>query len=76
MIVGGKQYDYKKDYGTEGYIIINLTSIEFDKNNNSTILIGKLIDEKDCEEFREYKEVCLIMNENVEVINNEQRNND
>lgn len=36
----------KKDYGTEGYIIINLTSIEFDKNNNSTILIGKLIDEK------------------------------
>lgn len=61
----------KKSYGTEGYVIINLTSIEFDKNNNSTLLIGKLIDEKDCEEFREYKEVYLFMNENVEVINNE-----
>lgn len=61
----------KKSYGTEGYVIINLTSIEFDKNNNSTLLIGKLIDEKDCEEFREYEEVYLFMNENVEVINNE-----
>ena len=47
----------KKTYCDDSYIIMNLTT-----------LIGKLIDEKDCEEFREYNEVCLIMNENIEVI--------
>lgn len=58
----------KKTYNDDSYIIMNLTTIEFDKRTRGTILIGKLIDEKDCEEFREYNEVCLIMDENIEVI--------
>lgn len=58
----------KKTYCDDSYIIMNLTTIEFDKHTGVTTLIDKLIDEKDCEEFREYNEVCLIMDENIEVI--------
>lgn len=58
----------KKTYRDDSYIIMNLTTIEFDRYTGVTILIGKLIDEKDCEKFREYNEVCLVMNENIEVI--------
>lgn len=58
----------KKTYVDDSYIIMNLTTIEFNKRNGNTLLIGKLIDDKDCEEFREYDEVCLVMDENIEVI--------
>lgn len=58
----------KKTYGDDIYIIMNLTTIEFDKCTEDTLLIGKLIDNKNCEEFREYDKVCLVMDENIEVI--------
>lgn len=37
----------KKTYVDDSYIIMNLTTIEFDKRTRATTLIGKLIDEKD-----------------------------
>lgn len=36
----------KKTYCDDSYIIMNLTTIEFDKHTGVTTLIGKLIDEK------------------------------
>lgn len=57
----------KKNYG-EDYIIMKVTNIEMSENGPFTILSGQLIDEKGCEEFREFKELILRMNENVEVI--------
>ncbi len=57
----------KKNYG-EDYIIMKVTNIETSENGLFTILSGQLIDEKGCEEFREFEELSLHMNENVEVI--------
>lgn len=57
----------KKNYG-EAYIIMKVTNIETSENGLFTILSGQLIDEKGCEEFREFEELSLHMNENVEVI--------
>lgn len=57
----------KKNYG-EDYIIMKVTNIETSENGLFTILSGQLIDEKGCEEFREFEELSLHMNNNVEVI--------
>lgn len=57
----------KKNYGDD-YIIMKLTNIEFRDDNKTTLLIGELIDEKGCGDFREFNELCLIMDRNVEVI--------
>lgn len=57
----------KKNYG-EDYIIMKVANIETSENGLFTILSGQLIDEKGCEEFREFEELSLHMNENVEVI--------
>ena len=57
----------KKNYG-EDYIIMKVTNIETSRNGLFTILNGQLIDEKGCEEFREFEELSLRMNEDVEVI--------
>lgn len=57
----------KKHYDDD-YIIMEVTDIEYRKDTKSTNLIGKLIDEKGCEGFRDFKELVLRMNENVEVI--------
>ena len=57
----------KKNYG-EDYVIMKVTNIETRENGLFTILSGQLIDEKGCEEFREFEELSLHMNENVEVI--------
>lgn len=57
----------KKNYG-EDYIIMKVSNIETSENGLFTILSGQLIDEKGCEEFREFEELNLHMNENVEVI--------
>ena len=57
----------KKNYG-EDYIIMKVTNIETSENGKSTILSGQLIDEKGCEEFREFEELCLHLNNYVEVI--------
>lgn len=57
----------KKNYG-EDYVIMKVTNIETSENGLFTILSGQLIDEKGCEEFREFEELGLHMNENVEVI--------
>lgn len=57
----------KKNYG-EDYIIMKVTNIETSENGLFTVLSGQLIDEKGCEEFREFEELILHMNENVEVI--------
>lgn len=58
----------KKHYGDDEYIILEVTDIEYEKDTKRTNLIGKLIDEKGCGDFREFKELVLRMNENVEVI--------
>ena len=57
----------KKNYG-ENYVIMKVTNIETSENGLFTILSGQLIDEKGCEGFREFEELLLHMNENVEVI--------
>ena len=57
----------KKNYG-EDYVIMKVTNITTSENGLFTILSGQLIDEKNCEEFREFEELSLHMNENVEVI--------
>ncbi len=57
----------KKNYG-EDYIIMKVSNIETSENGLFTILSGQLIDEKGCEEFREFEELNLHMNKNVEVI--------
>lgn len=57
----------KKNYG-EDYIIMKVTNIETSENGLSTTLIGQLIDEKGCEEFRDFEELVLHMNKYVEVI--------
>lgn len=57
----------KKTYG-EYYIVMKVTDIETNKNGTYTKLIGTLIDEKGCEEFRNFEELVLHVNENVEVI--------
>lgn len=49
-------------------MVIKLTDIEFNKVNGAVSLIGKLVDEEGCDEFREYNEVCVFMNENVNVV--------
>lgn len=57
----------KKNYG-EDYIIMKVTNIETNKTGTYTNLIGQLIDEKGCENFRDFKELRLHLNGNVEVI--------
>ena len=57
----------KKNYG-EDYVIMKVTNIEMSENGLSTILSGQLIDEKGCEEFREFEELVLHMDKNVEVL--------
>ena len=57
----------KKNYG-EDYIIMKVTNIETNKTGTYTNLIGQLIDEKGCENFRDSKELSLHLNGNVEVI--------
>lgn len=49
-------------------IIMKVTNIETSENGLFTSLSGQLIAEKGCEEFREFEELNLRMNENVEVI--------
>lgn len=57
----------KKYYG-DNYVIMKVTNITTSENGKYTILSGQLIDEKGCEEFREFEELNLYMNEYVEVI--------
>lgn len=57
----------KKTYG-ENYIVMKVTDIKTNKNGTYTTLIGTLIDEKGCEEFRKFEELVLHVDENVEVI--------
>lgn len=57
----------KKTYG-EDYIIMKVTNIKVTKSGTSKILIGQLIDEKGCEDFRDLEELVLYMDDNVEVI--------
>lgn len=58
----------KKTYFDGSYMVIKLTDIEFNKDNGAVSLIGKLVDEEGCDEFREYNDVCVFMNENVNVV--------
>ena len=58
----------KKNYGEYGYIIMKVTNIETNENGTFTNLIGQLIDEKDCGDFREFEELSLHLNGSVEVI--------
>ena len=57
----------KKNYG-EDYIIMKVTDIATNKNGTYTTLIGKLLEEKGCSDFREFEELALQLNEDVEVI--------
>ena len=57
----------KKYYGKD-YVIMKVTNITTSGNSIFTILSGQLIDEHGCEEFREFEELRLHMNEDVEVI--------
>ena len=57
----------KNNYG-EDYIIMKVTNIETNKTGTYTNLIGQLIDEKGCDDFREFDELSLHLDENVEVI--------
>lgn len=57
----------KKSYG-EDYIIMKVTNIETNKTGTYTNLIGQLIDEKGCADFREFDELILHLNDDVEVI--------
>lgn len=57
----------KKNYG-EDYIIMKVTNIETNKTGTYTNLIGQLIDEKGCADFREFEELRLHLNNDVEVI--------
>lgn len=57
----------KKSYG-EDYIIMKVTNIETNKAGTWTTLIGQLINEKCCENFREFEELILHLNNDVEVI--------
>lgn len=57
----------KKCYGKD-YVIMKVTNITTDEKGVFTILSGQLIDEKGCEEFREFEELNLHMNADVEVI--------
>lgn len=47
---------------------MKLTNITTNKNGTYTNLIGKLIDEKGCDDFREFNELCLHMTKDIEVI--------
>lgn len=58
----------KKTYLDGSYMVIKLTDIEFNKDNGSVCLVGKLIAEEGCDTFRDYNEVCVFMNENVNVV--------
>lgn len=58
----------KKTYHDGSYLVIEVTDIEFHRAKCITNLIGKLIDEDGCEEFRQYKELCITMDENVKVV--------
>lgn len=55
----------KKSYG-EDYIIMKVTDIE--TSENGAFLIGTLIDEKGCSDFRRFEELALHLDETVEVI--------
>lgn len=57
----------KKNY-CEDYIIMKVTNIETNKTGTYTNLIGQLIDEKGCADFREFEELSLHLNNDVEVI--------
>lgn len=57
----------KKNYG-EDYIIMKVTNITTNKAGTWTNLIGQLINEKGCEHFREFEELSLHLNNDVEVI--------
>lgn len=57
----------KKSYG-EDYIIMKVTNIKTNKAGTWTTLIGQLINEKGCENFREFEELILHLNNDVEVI--------
>ena len=57
----------KKKYG-EDYVIMKVTNIETTKNGIYTILSGTLIEQQGCDDFLEFEELCLHMNEDVEVI--------
>ena len=57
----------KKNYG-EDYVIMKVTNIETNKDGTWTTLIGQLINEQGCEDFKEFEELCLHLNNDVEVI--------
>lgn len=47
---------------------MKVTNIETNKIGTYTNLIGQLIDEKGCADFREFEELSLHLNNDVEVI--------
>lgn len=57
----------KKNYGKD-YIIMKVTNIETNKDGTWTTLIGQLINKQGCENFKEFEELCLHLNNDVEVI--------
>lgn len=57
----------KKTYN-EGYIIMKVTDIKTNENGTYTTLIGKLIDEKGCNDFRPFEELILHLTDNVKVL--------
>lgn len=57
----------KKNYG-ECFIIMKVTNIETNETGTYTTLIGKLIDQKGCDDFLEFDELCLHMTNEVEVM--------
>lgn len=57
----------KKTYD-EDYIIMKVTDIKTNENGTYTTLIGKLIDEKGCNDFRLLEELILHLTDDVEVL--------
>ena len=58
----------RKNYGNDEYITMMLTDIKFNEYSLETFLVGKLLDEKGCSEFKSFKTLSVIMDKNVEVI--------
>lgn len=58
----------KKSYCENDYIIMEVMNITYDVDTKRTNLIGKLIKQNGCDDFLEFEELVLRMNEDVEVI--------
>lgn len=58
----------KKTYDKDVYVIMKVTNIKTIKNGKHTFLIGQLIDERGCYEFKNFQELILHVNNDIEVI--------